>query len=500
MNSDSLEYLKYNKLQKFVYNFKAFLLSIPKGLASFFISIGGALVRAFTFLKEDFLEVINTFKKGDFKTKLSFIILGFGNICRGQFIKGLLFLLFEAAFILYMVFCGARYLSKITLTNLEEYSVRQETIVIDGKEYITTVAVEGDDTFKILLYSVFTFIFIACFIYTWRQNIKQNTLKGAGVKQYLNSITDDKFHVTVLSLPTLGIFFFTVVPIIFMILIAFTNYDGHHAPPTKLFEWVGLENFSKLFSWTSGSATFSATFGEIVVWTLIWAFFATFTNYFLGMFIAIAINKKGIKGKKWWRGALVLTIAVPQFISLLYVSKLFSDYGIINTTLLDWGWISSPIPFWTDPTLAKVMVIIINMWVGIPFSMLIATGVLMNIPSDLYESAKIDGASPLQSYMKITLPYMLFVTGPYLLTSFIGNMNNFNVIYLLTGGGPDLLNNGQAGKTDLLITWLYSLTMENDHNYNLAAVIGIMVFIVVAIISLIIYNVLPSTRNEEDFL
>ena len=136
--------------------------------------------------------------------------------------------------------------------------------------------------------------------------------------------------------------------------------------------------------------------------------------------------------------------------------------------------------------------------------MLMATGILMNIPADLYESAKIDGAGPWKQYTKITLPYMLFVTGPYLLTSFIGNMNNFNVIYLLSGGGPSNLDAagvlGAPGETDLLITWLFKMiTTSEPAAYNLASVIGIIVFVVVAGISLIVYNVMPSTRNEEDF-
>ena len=135
--------------------------------------------------------------------------------------------------------------------------------------------------------------------------------------------------------------------------------------------------------------------------------------------------------------------------------------------------------------------------------MLIATGILMNIPEDLYESSKIDGANVFQQYMKITLPYMLFVTGPYLLTSFTGNMNNFNVIFLLSGGAPTKLgtpaNAASVGSTDLLITWLFKITTTSGSNYYLASVIGIMVFIVVAIISIIVYNVIPSNKNEEDF-
>ena len=157
------------------------------------------------------------------------------------------------------------------------------------------------------------------------------------------------------------------------------------------------------------------------------------------------------------------------------------------------------IPFWTNPTLAKVMIIVINIWIGIPYMMLIATGLLMNIPEDLYESARIDGANPWQMFKSITLPYMLFVTGPFLLTQFTGNLNNFNVIYLLTQGKPQSVNLAEkAGYTDLLVTWLYKMTV-NDSNYKMAAVIGIMVFVVTAVISLVVYNMLPSVKDEEGF-
>ena len=223
------------------------------------------------------------------------------------------------------------------------------------------------------------------------------------------------------------------------------------------------------------------------------------------MLVAMMINKKGIHLKKLWRTILVMTIAIPQFISLLYVSKMFAKNGLINLFLLDHGLIKlgGELPFWTDPTWARVTVILINIWIGIPYLMLIATGILMNIPADLYESAKIDGANPWQQYVKITLPYMLFITGPYLLTSFIGNMNNFNVIFLLTGGGPTnaaaSTAAGNVGFTDLLITWLFKITTGEEAMYYMASVVGIMVFVVVGVIALIVYNVMPSVKNEEDF-
>ena len=149
--------------------------------------------------------------------------------------------------------------------------------------------------------------------------------------------------------------------------------------------------------------------------------------------------------------------------------------------------------------LARITIIVINVWVGIPYLVLITTGILMNIPEDLYESARIDGANAWQMFRKITLPYMLFVTGPYLLTSYTGNLNNFNIIYLLSGGGPQNIKMvGGAGNTDLLVTWLYKMTV-NDTNYCMAAVIGIMVFVVTAVIHLVVYGFLPSVKDEEGF-
>ena len=371
---------------------------------------------------------------------------------------------------------------------------------------IGKTTVFGDNSFLILLFSVLTLFITVLFIIIWYINVKNNyesQLKlEAGKKlptnkQDLSSLLDHNFDKTLLAIPVFGVFIFVVVPIIFMILVAFTNYDMNHQPPTNLFTWVGFENFKNLLS--IGGSGFGSTFFTVLGWTLIWAFFATFLNYFGGMAVAILINKKGIKFKKLWRTILVMTIAVPQFVSLLYVGKMFAKDGLINGYLMKWGVIDQAIPFWTDPTLAKIMIIVINVWVGIPYVMLITTGLLMNIPEDLYESARIDGANPWQMFVKITLPYMLFVTGPYLLTSFTGNLNNFNVIYLLNTGSPLSTElTGGAGRTDLLITWLYKLTV-NDTNYRMAAVIGIMVFVVTAVISLVVYNVLPSVKDEEGF-
>jgi len=326
---------------------------------------------------------------------------------------------------------------------MEEYNVLLDT-------YVTTY---HDNSFKILLYGVLTIFFIIAFILTWRMNVKQakisqemlesrRRLKTSG--DDLRSLVDEGFYKTLLALPLSGILIFTVMPIVFMILVAFTNYDGtHDGYFNSLFQWVGLENFNQIITWGGGSTVYSATFGEVLTWTLIWAFFATFTNYFLGIFVAMMINKKGIRFKKGFRTILVMTIAIPQFISLLYVSKMFAKNGIVNGFLMDLGWIQTALPFWEQATWARITIILVNIWIGIPYLMLVATGILMNIPADLYESAKIDGASGWKQFSKIT-----------------------------TGA---------------------------ESKYYMASVVGILIFIVVAVISLIVYNLLPSVKNEEDF-
>ena len=147
--------------------------------------------------------------------------------------------------------------------------------------------------------------------------------------------------------------------------------------------------------------------------------------------------------------------------------------------------------------IARIMVIIINMWVGIPYTMLMTSGILMNIPEDLYEAATVDGASKMKMFFKITLPYIIFVTTPYLIGSFVGNINSFNIIFLLTGGGPAIPNSKfSAGQTDLLVTWLYKLTIT-DKQYNTGAVVGILTFIITSTLTLFTYR-RSKAYNEED--
>lgn len=500
-----LSYLKMTPAERLLYRTGSFVRDLPGKLLSGVRRIPRAAAASLRRLSGIFSELYRGFRDGDAKTRISYFLMGFGLLFRGQIVRGLLYLVFELVFLVYMVLYGFRYL--LDLRHLGRVATESYTDPESGLTFYRYV----DNSMLILLYGILTVFFTVSFVYVWYRNCRSNaeaqrfrelSLPLPTLRDDLRALADRQFHKTLLALPLSGILIFTVLPIVFMILIAFTNYDAQHLPPGALFSWVGLDNFKALFGvgTATGGAKFGFTFGQILIWTLVWAFFATFTNYFLGMIVAIMINKKGIRFKRLFRTILVLTIAVPQFVSLLIVSRMFADDGIVNGLLLSWGWISEKIPFLTLGAYARVMVILINIWVGVPFMMLIATGILMNIPEDLYESAKIDGAGPFRVYMKITLPYMLFVTTPYLITSFIQNINNFNVIYLLTGGAPATMEyETPAGYTDLLITWLYKLTMTQRSDYKMAAVIGIMVFIVIAVFSLIVYNNTGSVKNEEDF-
>ncbi|KFI92971.1 Maltodextrin transport system permease protein malC [Bifidobacterium stellenboschense] len=439
-------------------------------------------------------SVRNALTRGDVFTKLSALVFGLGNLVRKQFVKGALFLALEIAFIVFMAVSGAGYLSK--LPGLGDQ--KQGKTLVDGFWVYT----KGDNSVVILLYGVCTVVLIAAFIVLWAVSVRSAYRAECEAREHghaptfredLHDLTDGRAHQLLMFLPTLGILVFTVLPLIFMISMAFTSYDHDHL---VLFDWVGFENFGKVFS-NSGGTVNAGLFVSVLVWTLVWAFFATFLNFFLGLFFAMVINRRTTRFKGFWRACFSMSIAVPQFVSLLVMRTMLQPTGAVNRLLMEWGWIDSALPFFTNATWARVTVIIINLWVGIPYTIMQITGILQNIPADLYEAARLDGANWWQIFTQITMPYIIFVLTPYLITTFTGNVNNFNVIYLLSGGDPTPIGSS-AGKTDLLITWLYKLTVDKG-DYNLGAVIGIMTFIVLAVVSLVTYRNSGSYKNEEAF-
>lgn len=429
---------------------------------------------------------------------LSALIWGVGNLIKKQFVKGVLFLTAEYLIVRYMIVIGFERLKNlVTLGELEQQKVWNEEKCV--YEYF-----DGDRSLVILLYGVITLAVCGLFIALLCKSIKsaarvewlaQNEKKIPKFKDDVKGLFDDQLHVTLLTLPLMGVIIFTILPLVFMIAMAFTDYSTIDNK-LVLFDWVGLKNFKTMIDL---SGNLGKTFVSVLTWTLCWAFFATFLNYFLGMGLAMLINWKKIRAKKVWRFCFALTVAVPHFVTLLIMKQMLQPEGAINILLRNWGIIgeNASLPFFTSPMWARVTVIIINIWVGVPYTLLQITGILQNIPSELYDAAKVDGANPFTTFRKITLPYMLFVTTPYLITTFTGNVNNFNVIFLTSGGAPRAISS-TAGKTDLLVTWLYKLTIENEY-YNVGAVIGIATFITLAIVSLLTFNLSRSNRDEEGF-
>lgn len=505
-----IEYLSLNGFERFFYNIGHFFTQLPRKTVSFgekipsrLVTLGRKVISPYEIAKDAALY-------GDWRTRLSFLIMGFGHMTRRQILRGALYFAYEVFLIIFMALVGGTNLR--ALGSLGQMAM--STVDINGMETYFYY----DNSLTILIYSIVSLVFIAILIYLYfaqlkdSMNLQRATYVGiyASDKQSLKNVLDKEFHKTLLSVPLVGLLVFTVIPTFIMILVAFTNYNSDHLTPKNLIDWVGMRNFANIFASGGTGSNFLYVFGQVLLWTLVWAFFATFSNYFLGMIVAMLINRKSIKLKKLWRTILITTIAVPQFVSLLLVSQMFNqNNGVINALLQQAGWISlQGIPWLNDAVLSKFVIIFVNTWIGIPYTMLICTGLLMNIPADLYESAKIDGASPARTYFKITLPYMLFVTTPYLISQFVGNINNFNVIYLLSGGNPVFPSSitGSStqlvgvGQTDLLITWIYKIAMTQvNKDYGLASVLGIMIFVVVVFFSLIFYSNSKSVKNEDDF-
>ncbi|MBS3787255.1 maltose ABC transporter permease MalF [Candidatus Bipolaricaulota bacterium] len=249
---------------------------------------------------------------------------------------------------------------------------------------------------------------------------------------------------------------------------------------------VGLENFSRIFT----DPMITGPFLRVFTWTFIWAFMSVLTTFVLGLGIAIILNDSRLRLKPLYKGLLILPYAIPAFISALIWRGFFNtNVGIINTKLLQPLLGLSPAWF-QDPLLAKVAVLIVNLWLGFPYMMVVCLGALQSIQPELYEVAKVDGASPFQQFRKITLPLLMVSVGPLLIGSFAFNFNNFNIIFLVTRGEPPIVGATTAGSTDILISYTYKLAFggQGATQYGLAAAISIIIFLIIGTISAINFH------------
>lgn len=415
------------------------------------------------------------------------LIPGLGQLLYKRFARGILYFLSSALLIFYFIVRGAADIfGFFTLGDVE------------GNAWY---GIEGDNSVVMLIMGILAILALILYIAIYVSNIKDayslQKTKEAGkllptFKDDVRDLFDKSFYKVALSLPVLGVCVFSILPIVFMILIAFTNYGGDIIPP-KLVDWAGFENFGKIL--TLGQ--FAPTFFKIFGWNMVWAVLSTGINYFAGLGLALLLNKKCVKGKAIWRAFPVLAYAIPGFITLLGFKFMFSYGGPINYYIQKMG--GEAIGFLgIDSTwISRLIGLLVNAWISVPSIMLMATGILSNINTDHYEAAEIDGANAWQIFAKITLPYVVFATTPVLISQFIGNFNNFGIFYFLRGG---LYSEGYflASDTDLLINWLYNMSIDNNY-YSIGAAISLIIFIITSVISLAVYVMSPSYKQEETY-
>ncbi|WP_210610668.1 carbohydrate ABC transporter permease [Priestia flexa] len=407
------------------------------------------------------------------------IIPGLGQLYNRQILKGMLFLLLTISFV--VVFKDFLNIGLWGLVTLGEVLPRDHSIFL-------------------LVYGILSVILLVFalgfYVFNLRDAYKNGEKRDLGlristVKEQYHNLLDNGFPYLMISPGFVLLVFVVIFPILFVILLAFTNYDLYHSPPAKLVDWVGFKNFIDMATVPIWRETFISVFA----WTLIWTFGATTLQVALGIFLAILINQKDLKGKAIIRTVFILPWAVPGFVSILVFAGMFNEtFGAINNDILAFLGIEG-INWMTEPLWSRVALIMIQTWLGFPFIFAMTTGVLQSIPEELYEAATVDGATAVQKFTKITLPLVLFATAPILITQYTFNFNNFNVIYLFNAGGPAV--SGQtAGSTDILISWIYKLTMTTQQ-YGKAAAITMLLSVIVITVALWQFKRTKSFQEED---
>ncbi|MCR5153769.1 MAG: sugar ABC transporter permease [Lachnospiraceae bacterium] len=432
-------------------------------------------------------KTIKKYFTAGLRVKASMLIMGSGQMMQGQWIKGLIYFALLAAYVSFMVLRGGADIKGFFTLG----SVKSDP----------WLGVKGDDSIMLMLKGIITYTITAFFIGFYFSNVRdayeseERINKDLKLPDFVTSVKrffDRKFYIAALALPVLGVVVFNIMPIVFMILIAFTNYGGDIVPP-ELVDWVGLQNFGKLVALSE----IKDTFFKILGWDFVWAICATAVNYFGGLGLALLLNKKCVKGKTFWRAFPIIAYAVPGFITLLAFKFMFCYGGPINYYITMGGGKAIGFLDMDAGIKAKLIGLFVNAWISIPTSMLLATGILSNMNEDLYDAAAIDGANAWKQFTKITLPFVIFSTTPVLISTFVGNFNNFGIFYFLRNG---LYNDGYflASDTDLLINWLYNLTYSNNY-YAIGAAISLVIFIITSVISLSVYVRSNAYKKEDTY-
>ena len=388
-----------------------------------------------------------------------------------------------------------------------------------GSKQPTNVAKYMDHSVFMMINGIFALVVIAFFVVLYIANIRTAIKDSAKIikngrfptlKETRDDLSQNAFATIGIAPSVVMIAVFSLIPLLFSALVAFTNYSSpDHIPPNNLVDWVGLENFVTMFSKNAamGGGIWFQTFANTAIWTIVWAVFSTFTCFFVGFFFAIILQDKRVAIPSFYRTIYILPYAIPTMLSLfIWANLLNGQMGPINHTLRLLGVIDAQgatpriFSYLSDPWVAKGALIFVNIWIGFPYSMILTTSSMTAISNSLYEAAVIDGANKWHQFKSITFPLVMFQLKPTLIMQFAGNINNFGAVFFLTGGGPNMPQPGlttttSCGATDLLVSWIYKLTMNTPSRYNLASVLSLLVFVV--LVPFALYN-FTRTKSFKD--
>lgn len=347
--------------------------------------------------------------------------------------------------------------------------------------------IEGIIAIALVLIAVIIFYFSYKDVSSTIKNVNEGnrTLNKYEIKKL---IFEEGFPYIVTNISGLLLLFIVIVPIMTTIFLSFTNMDPKHQ---SKFEWVGIKNYLILLK---GEGIAGGPFFNILLWTLMWTIFATSLSIFVGFSLSLLAHNERIKGKKIIRTIYLLPWAVPAFITIMFFSIMTSNTGAITNIIEKVT--GQFIEIKNNTLYTRMFLIFLQTWLGSSYVFLLSTGVLQAIPSDLYEAADIDGATSYQKLKKIIVPLVLMQTAPLLIGQYTFNFNNFSIIYLFNDGGPfnTSVYGNIAGSTDLLISYIYKLTIQKSYQSIGAA---ITVFISILLI-LITYVGFKNTKSFKE--
>ena len=443
---------------------------------------------------------------------MSTLIWGSGQLYNKQYIKALFFLAIQVTLVVWELATGSYFSA--------DFYWRDAGFFGRGVWAVTTLGTQaqvmgldglsdGDHSLRLLVQGLMAMIMLSMFVIMWIVNIKDavSTAKYINFhketptsKEWLSQVWERYFAYFIIFPALFLMLFFTLLPLISSFLIAFTNYNINNIPPANLIDWVGLRNFQTIIGMEGvpGGEIWFHTFIQVLIWTLIQAVIMSILPFALGLFQAVILNNKRVKFKKLFRSLLILPWAIPGMLTLLNFQQIFnSSFGPLNRVLMDWGLITENIMWLNDTNniwIPRLTILAIGVWLGFPSQMAMSSGIMTSISRDIYEAAEIDGANERQQFWKLTMPLVVAAIAPLLIMGFSGAFNNFGLIFFLTEGGPQVPGLIHAGGTDILITWIFGLTMDS-RMYNMASVMSIFIFILVA--GMAVWQ-LPKTRAFKE--